>query len=58
MKQLHIILHTTQVTQVASLLEVQTKTIIDIDYEHLGPKVAIVPSIYALYMWRAMITFG
>ncbi len=50
MKQLHIILHTMQVTEVASLLEVQTKTIIDIDYDHLGPKVAIVPSIYALYM--------
>lgn len=43
MKQLHIILHTTQVTQVASLLEVQTKIIIDIDYDHLGPNVAIVP---------------
>jgi DNA-binding XRE family transcriptional regulator len=50
MKQLHIILHTTQMTQVANLLEVQTKTIIDIDYDHLGPNMAIVPSIHALYM--------
>ncbi len=58
MKQLHIILHMMQVTQVASLLEVQTKTIIDVDYDHLGPNMAIIPSIHALYMWWAMITFG
>jgi hypothetical protein len=50
MKQLHIILHMMQVTQVASLLEVQTKTIIDVDYDHLGPNMAIIPSIHALYM--------
>jgi hypothetical protein len=51
MKQFHIILHTTQVTQVANLFEVQTKFVIDIDYDHLGPNMAIIPSIHALYLW-------
>jgi len=45
-----IILHTTQVAQIANLLKVQAKTILDVGYDHLGPNITIVLFVHALHL--------
>jgi hypothetical protein len=39
-----------QMTQAMSLFEAQTKTILDIGYDHLGPSMAIVLYVHALHL--------
>ncbi len=45
-----IILHTTQVAQIANLPKVQAKTILDVGYDHLGPNITIVLFVHALHL--------
>jgi hypothetical protein len=49
-KVLTIVLHTTQVTQTTSLLEVKPKFFFDISCDHLAPSMAIILFIRALHL--------
>jgi hypothetical protein len=43
-----VILHTMQVTQAMNLLKAKPKTVFDINYDDLAPRMAIILSIHAL----------
>jgi len=47
-KLLIVVLHTMQVTQAMSLLKDKPKTVFDITYDDLAPRMAIILSIHAL----------